>query len=226
MKTLIIAPHIDDELIGCYPVLRDAKAEDNDITVAWFYELTPERTAEGRALAGHMGFKVLGCDINDSYSPANARVPYDRIYVPSRKDSHTDHKSLNAKYRSVATHFYSVDMVNARVLSSKDQADKKHLLRFYKSQSSLWENDARYYLFDSISETDFDVRRRINFPAWYFSVIVPADSYDAAYSFIRGRLAIFRDLTDLKTFNELVGICGPVGRVTYENLRTCVMYEA
>ena len=47
-RVLIVAPHIDDELIGCYSVLQDKNIE---IDIIWCFDLTAERRMEAIRMA-------------------------------------------------------------------------------------------------------------------------------------------------------------------------------
>lgn len=155
MKALIIAPHVDDETIGCWSVLTS----NNDVTVLYLNnELTQERVAEARSAGFHLGFDpVFGSD-----EAAVALRLYERVYVPSRRDWHADHKRANMQWRQHATHFYSVDMERGTLLPNA--ADKRKALDLlYPSQASLWNNNDKYWLFEDIQEQDYDVYRKL---AW------------------------------------------------------------
>lgn len=148
MKTLIIAPHVDDETIGCWSILNDAK---RSVTVAWLYELTPKRRAE--ALSIHLVDEfVFGPILSEEFLKS-----FDEVYVPSRRDWHADHKEANALYRKWATHFYSVDMQNGEYLGDEQSSQKRQALNtWFPSQASLWETNAKYYLFEDIQKQDYD----------------------------------------------------------------------
>jgi hypothetical protein len=150
MNTLIVAPHIDDELIGCYSVLTK-KQPGQKVFVLFLNELTPERQEEA-AIAGHaLGFTPC-------YNEPPCELFFDQIYVPSIRDWHAAHKEVNRTWRGSATHFYSVDMQHGIYLGAEDSAKKKALLdTFYPSQKQLWETNAKYWLFEDIQERDFNV---------------------------------------------------------------------
>lgn len=163
MNTLIIAPHADDELIGCYSVLKQAK--EHATTVLYLNELTDERVRETQLLANAMGFIP-------QYRSMDRPVPgfYDTVYVPSIRDWHKDHKEANRMWRELATHFYSVDMQHGVYLGDT-AAQAKHVLldTFYPSQKQLWEGNAKYYLFEDIQERDFNVYRTYRL-GWRFRI--------------------------------------------------------
>lgn len=143
-RVLILAPHVDDELIGCYSHINDL---DNEVDVAYFYELSQERLAEARAASKALGFRIIN---EGDITPAH----YDTILVPSRQDWHADHKAVNRRYRHIATHFYSVDMGSGGLLPDAElKLDLLNLL--YPSQKTLWEGNSKYWLFEDIQETDY-----------------------------------------------------------------------
>lgn len=146
MRNLIIAPHIDDELIGCFTVLVE---EGGKTDVLYLHDLTPERMQEAYRSSSKLNFTILQ-DLPENLSA------YGKVYVPSRSDWHLQHKQTYIKYRNIATHFYSVDMVGGKPLPKEYQLRKKELLdELYPSQKVLWERDHKYFLFESISTKDY-----------------------------------------------------------------------
>lgn len=156
ISVLIIAPHVDDEMIGCWSVLMNA---GYDVTVLYMYELTVERKLEAEHAATLLGFKPVF--MSDIVSLVGVVVEdFKEVYVPSRRDAHQDHQQVNKRYREHATHFYSVDMAQGKLVVDRD-AKLAALNECYPSQAALWQNDAKYWLFEDIRAHDYDVYTRI-----------------------------------------------------------------
>lgn len=212
MKTLILSPHIDDELIGCYEVLdgfSKFKEQGDSLDVIWLFEATRNRIAEGYALASHFSFQPMICNIDQAkvYVEANG---YDNIYVPCRQDGHVAHKVVNTHFRKYATYFYSVDMVRRNPLSLKDAQYKQALLdRFYPSQRQLWDSNAAYYLFSDISPVDYVVYKTLSYPNC--SCIVSENYEYDVDTYMRTKV---NSQPGSIIFNDLVAMC-PTGEVTY-----------
>jgi len=145
---VIFAPHIDDEIIGCWSFIK-AKIVDS---VYYFYDLDDDRKKEAKAAAFAFGYTAV---FETSYPLS---VPNDKtILLPNIRDAHPDHKQVNrnGKY-AFPDHkkmFYSVDM-NYKTTLLDDWEDKRDTLnKFFPSQSELF-RDGKYYLFESIQDTD------------------------------------------------------------------------
>jgi len=154
-KVLILAPHADDEVIGCWSVLN----QKDHIDVIYFFEVDLFRRQEAERAAEALGYNA---HFDESIGYFEVPPGYDRVYVPSRRDWHADHKLVNSKYRNKATHFYSVDMAHGVYLGSVDSVTKREFLdKHYASQQSLWRHNDKYWLFEDIQTTDYDVYRNL-----------------------------------------------------------------
>lgn len=163
---VIIAPHADDEMIGCFSIIEKSRQQVKTysltykipLRVIYLFELSEERKVEAFLAAHHFSFEAYF--VSD---PKEALLLLDswlylrpEIYVPSRRDNHIDHKYCNKLFRRYASFFYSVDMQGAKVLPESVIALKQTALnRCYPSQRALWDNNASYYLFENILKKDY-----------------------------------------------------------------------
>lgn len=151
-RSIIIAPHPDDEVIGCYEIIKEGSV------FAVFYDSITlqdvEREVEADEFCNHFG--ILRCifDINDVKTMAKELTP-DAIYFPDphyeehplhRRFGLEGYKLLEEKYPVI---FYTTNMKPPYIHEVKDTEDKRTLLdKFYPSQNSLWMFDKKYFLFE------------------------------------------------------------------------------
>lgn len=148
---VILAPHVDDEVIGCYRLLEAGRVSD----VFYFYDLTNARKEEALRVADYFGFTAHF---------ESSDFPTDKIfYVPNIADQHPHHKELNIYSRSLSCQkrYYSIDMnVKFDVLPVHVMASKLAVLHeFYPSQRKLFDKDDKYHLFESDLASDFFASR-------------------------------------------------------------------
>lgn len=153
MRCLIIAPHCDDELIGCSSVLFDSS---NEVTVAYLYELTEHRVAEALHLSSALHFSPLFNNRDfEQQQLVEIAKDFQQIYIPSRSDLHLNHKQTFRQFIGVATHTYQTNMAGCALYPSWER--KLQLLNaYYTSQKELWANNASYYLFEHVEHIEFD----------------------------------------------------------------------
>lgn len=173
---VVCAPHVDDEVIGCYTALVEANYKKLDVHIIYFFETDEKRKAE--ALAACVRFKATphflkdsGDDISEWWKGILKKVgTAAHFLVPTRFDQHPDHKYVNRfvfgqlmKYSYPATiGFYSVDMSvpGTQPLVIKHRDDKKAVLyELYPSQHAYFESNAKCYLFEDIRPEDIWIKR-------------------------------------------------------------------
>lgn len=150
MANIILAPHPDDEVIGCYSALV---AGDIDY-VYYFFDLTEQRRAEAEAAGAYFNFTPQFVDGDFPEGITDEDV----LWVPSIRDSHPHHRSVNLTFRAAAKRFYSVEFSKRkRLLDEVERVEKRRVLDLlYPSQKELWESNASYYLFEEVAAKDYD----------------------------------------------------------------------
>jgi LmbE family N-acetylglucosaminyl deacetylase len=106
-RVLVLAPHIDDDVIGAGGSLRKHVLAGDDVKIVYFADCTDERIREAEAAADVMGFvnlEFLGYQskrlLKDDRIPARLagiieQCAPDFVYLPSLFDRHNDHIALN-----------------------------------------------------------------------------------------------------------------------------------
>lgn len=104
---LVLAPHIDDETIGCGGTIFKHSSAGNQVTVLFVADCTPERIKEGEAAGAVLGVskkifweyrsKTLTqfSEIEERLLTLVQETRPDVIYIPSLIDRHNDHVALN-----------------------------------------------------------------------------------------------------------------------------------
>ena len=163
---VIVAPHSDDELIGCFSLLQARQV----LAVLYYHDLTPTRMAEAEACAAEFGFTPHFCmDVAEA-----ARCFKDSVFLlPAITDAHIQHQELNRQFRRAVRSsnlwYYSTDFDRLRSkspLSPEVRELKKAALdKLYPSQRQLWETNASYYLFENVVPQDYTRYRTITLKA-------------------------------------------------------------
>ncbi len=106
-RVLVIAPHIDDDVIGAGGSLRKHVLAGDAVKVVYFADCTEERMREAEEAADVMGFvdlEFLGYEsrslLENSDVPGRLSAIIDRfnpefVYLPSLFDRHNDHLAVN-----------------------------------------------------------------------------------------------------------------------------------
>lgn len=148
-NNVILAPHPDDELIGCFSELEQYSVRK----VIFFFDCTDVRKKEIDQCAAHYGFEVQYASPSETLDLESSDI----VFAPNINDSHPQHKLVNrlAKKLPNKKKYYSVDMNGKyQVLSPSNRTKKKHFLdKFYPSQKQLLSNE-KYHLFESIVDDD------------------------------------------------------------------------
>jgi len=146
---IILAPHIDDEVIGCYSILNNVDE------VYYFFDIDDIRKQEAINTAKLFNFTPY-------FSSTIYVNNNDTVYVPSSSDLHKDHLYVNRLAKKLQQVFnfelkyYSIDMNKTPTyLGELSRLKKKHLYSLFPSQSNLFDSDEKYFLFEDISDIDY-----------------------------------------------------------------------
>jgi len=147
-QTIIVAPHPDDEIIGCYEILLKEKP-----IVIYSVFTEPSRREESMKLKQFVDVNV---QLFLQSIPSNFINPSNTIYMPDPiYETHPEHRQWGHIGESIARSghtnviFYNTTMTAPYVHLTKESEKKEKLLNdVYPSQKSLWEYEKKYVLFE------------------------------------------------------------------------------
>ena len=150
-NVVIVAPHVDDECIGCYSIISN---QTESIHIV--YGESPDIIRRDEALALKSEFiNIKSQHFCTSSIPPIFLNPKTTFYFPDPYfEIHPKHREWGAIGESLLRNgldviFYSVIMNAPYIFEVKDWLKKKKALdKIYPSQSDLWKSDAKYYLFE------------------------------------------------------------------------------
>lgn len=151
---VIFAPHVDDEVIGCWKILNAQSVSD----VYYFFDASSKRCDEALACAAKFGFTPHF--VTDATELTSINFSGKTLHIPNIKDAHIQHKMVNyigRKLPCTDMRFYSIDMnVQFNVLTSTEQREKRaDLLELFPSQEKLLTSTDKYFLFESSLVKDY-----------------------------------------------------------------------
>ena len=145
-STIIIAPHPDDEIIGCYEVLMTS----NPI-ILYDADIDLNRKNEALELKKHVKIKAqfFHKDI-----PISFLTPNTKLYAPDPFfEVHPEHRrwgfiAEQLARKGVDVIFYNTIM-NAPYIHETKMKEKEDLLnKVYPSQNSLWKYEKKYVIYE------------------------------------------------------------------------------
>ena len=149
---VIVAPHIDDEVIGCFDILSNP---DNTCVIIYSgFDNTQEREQEAHNLVEKFE-NVVGC-IKNRYIPSQFLSPNNFFHFPDPfNEHHPTHRVIGMlgyelfHDKGFSVFFYSINMQAPYIYNVDNWQEKQKILNeLYPSQKSLWENDFKYFLFE------------------------------------------------------------------------------
>ena len=147
---VIIAPHFDDELIGCFDIISTCP------NISIVYGDTPDPIRRDEALALKGKFQNVKIQYFSSQSiPPLFLNPKTIFYFPDPYfEIHPKHRMWGAVGESLLRNgldvtFYSINMTAPYIYEQQYWLKKKEALdELYPSQKDLWTANAKYYLFE------------------------------------------------------------------------------
>lgn len=148
-ETIIIAPHPDDEIIGCFEILT---REDIEPIIIYTTKIDIVRTRETHALPHYTNIKG---QLYLYKVPQYLMQPENTFYFPDPiYEIHPAHRKWGAigedlLRKGLDVIFYTTNMTAPYIHEVQNPSEKARLLdRVYMSQKKMWEYEAKYFLFE------------------------------------------------------------------------------
>lgn len=154
-KHIIIAPHADDEIIGCFDFLRSELVE---------YVLFPEENV-GAFLEAKKSAELFRFGIQPFSTEVLEKIVNQAkglVFFPNPVyELHPEHRKLGGIAETLVKKgagnivFYSTNMNAPHMKESPYSKKKKEALDYcYPEKKSLWEYDHKYFLFEAYTMWD------------------------------------------------------------------------
>ena len=148
-EIVIIAPHYDDDLIGNFEIMYN-----NETSIVFTENIDNERKQETYKLYDNFEIARLHYTHDIPYIYYDNKDIYQFYFPDPIYETHPDHRKWGnvgeqMLRRGFDIIFYSINM-NVPYIHKVDypESKKEHLNKIYASQSSLWQFDHRYFLFE------------------------------------------------------------------------------
>lgn len=147
-KHIIVAPHADDEIIGCFEILMTGK-----VWKVLFPILNEPAIKEVKKCSDVFGFEINVFAPTDLYKwGGRAAERGGLIFLPDPiYELHPEHKTWGGMGRQLGHNvvYYTTNMNAPYMHECNDPKGKKELLDLcYPDKSTLWRYDHKYWLFE------------------------------------------------------------------------------
>jgi len=155
---IIVAPHPDDEIIGCYKYLTstDIYAKKG---IIYSGDLSNERKETSLKLKNHVHVDM---QLFQNHVPQTFIDPKNHFLFPDPYfEVHPHHRSWGFQGETLARNgynviFYSVNMNAPYIYEVPKPDEKKKLLdKVYPDQKEMWRYDHKYFLFEGYNKWIF-----------------------------------------------------------------------
>ena len=146
--TIIIAPHPDDEIIGCYEQL----IQDKPSVVVYSGDIDADRKQKALKLKDHVNvkFQLFSMTVPQPFlKKENVFYFPDPIYELHPTHRHWGYLGEQLARQKFKVFFYVTNMLAPYIHEVEEPEKKRDLLdTVYPDQKSLWEHDHKYFLFE------------------------------------------------------------------------------
>jgi len=148
-EIVIISPHFDDEIIGCFEVITNPLIKP----IILYMQDDEERKKESLKLKNELD--NIQIQLFQKNIPSTFINPNNVLYFPDPIfEFHPDHRKWGAigedyLRQGLNVVFYSINMQAPYIHEIKESNQKENLLnKVYHNQKDLWKIDKKYVLFE------------------------------------------------------------------------------